>query len=105
MDKWLENLTNWIAGLVRAIFEALVTFVHDAALWVFDGILQALAALIVAIPVPSFMTGGSVASLLGGFPAFALYVLAHLNIGACFAVLSAGITFRLLRKAGTLGQW
>lgn len=106
MDNWLSSLSAWFVDLVKSIFSALLTFVHDAVLWAFDGFLTALAALIAAIPAPSFLSGGlNVGSMLSGMPAFTLFVLNQLNIAACLAVISAGITFRLIRKFTTLFQW
>lgn len=106
MDQWLANLSAWLVGLVTAIFTQLVTWVHDFAVWVFDAVLSVISAAVVAIPVPAFLASGvNVGTTLAGMPAFTLYVLAQLNIGACLSVISAGIVFRLVRKAVTLGQW
>lgn len=106
MDNWLTALTTWLIGLVKSIFSFIVTLLHDVLLWFFDGILVALAALITAIPVPSFLqTGINLGSLFASFPPFPLYLLQQLNIAGCLGVISAGIVFRLTRKAFTLGQW
>lgn len=106
MDNWFSNITAWLLGLVQSIFAALLSFIHDAFVWLFDGILSAIAALIAAIPVPSFLASGvNVASYFTGFPAFTFYVLDQLQIGACLAVISSGVLFRLTRKAFTLFQW
>lgn len=106
MDNWFSNLTAWLLSLVQSVFGALLDWIHDAALWVFDGVLQALASAIAAIPAPSFMTSGlNLASLLSGFPPFTFYVLSHLQLGNAFAVVAAGVSFRLLRKFLTLFKW
>lgn len=106
MDNWLSNLSAWFVDLVKSVFLALVTFFHDIALWVFDGVLSALAALVAAIPAPAFLTGGvNVGSMLSVMPPFTLFVLNQLNIGACLAVIGAGVSFRLIRKFTTLFQW
>jgi len=106
MDNWFSNLTAWLVDFIKGIFLALLDFIHDAALWVFDGILQAVAGVIAAVPVPSFLSSGiNVASNFAGFGSYPLFVLSQLNLSACFTVLAAGISFRLLRKAATLFQW
>lgn len=106
MDNWLSNLSAWLVDLVKSVFLALVEFFHDAALWVFDGVLSALSGLIAAIPVPAFLAGGvNVGSMLSGMPPFTLFVLNQLNLGPCLAVIGAGVTFRLIRKFTTLFQW
>lgn len=106
MDNWLTDITNWLLSLVVSIFSALIDFIHDAALWVFDGILQAFAGVLAAIPVPSFLSDGiNLSSYFAGFGPYPLYLLSRLGIANCVAVLMAGISFRLLRKLFTLGQW
>jgi len=106
MSDWLAKITAWLVGLVTAVFTQLVTWIRDAVLWGFDGVLQAFAGLVAAIPVPAFLsTGIDATSSLSVMPAFTLYVLGQLGIPACMAVISAGVTFRLIRKAVTVGQW
>ncbi|MBS1188812.1 MAG: hypothetical protein H6R10_604 [Rhodocyclaceae bacterium] len=106
MDNWLGKITAWFAQLFHDAFTAAVDWLHDGALWVFDGLLSAVAAAVAAIPVPSFLSSGVVvANYFTGFPPFALYLLSQLNVSACFAVLGAGLAFRLGRKVLTLFQW
>lgn len=106
MSDWLAKITAWLIGLVTAVFTQLVTWAHDAVLWVFDGVLLALAALIAAVPVPSWLaTGIDVTGMLSVMPPYTLYVISALNIPACIAIISSGVIFRLLRKVVTLGQW
>ena len=105
MDGWLASITSWFVTLFTDVFTALVSWVHDAVLWALDGFLSALAAIITAIPVPSFMTTSSIGSLMTGLPSFAQYVLSNLNLAAPLATISAAVVFRLTRKLFTLGQW
>lgn len=106
MDNWLTDITTWLLSLVSGIFAALLEFVHDAALWVFDAILQAFAGILAAIPVPSFMSAGiNLSSYFSGFGPYPLYLLSRLHIAECVTVLMAGISFRLLRKIFTFGRW
>lgn len=106
MDNWLGKLSAWLFGLVQSIFWALVDWLHDGALWVFDSVLQAIAGLVASIPAPSFMQSGvSLGSLLSGFPPYTFYLLSHLRLGDAFAIFSAGVAFRLARKFLTLFQW
>lgn len=106
MSDWINTVTSWLVGLVKAAFTALVTWIHDAALWVFDGILSAFSGVVAAIPVPAFLASGiTISDAFSVFPPFTLYILGQLNLPAVVAVLSAGVAFRLGRKAATLGQW
>lgn len=106
MNNWLKLFTDWYFGLYQKIFSALLSFIHDFALWLAYSITDAIATGIAAIPVPAFLAAGlDLSSLLSVFPPFALYVLAKMHIAQLIAVLSAGIGFRLIRKLFTLGQW
>jgi len=106
MDNWLASITAWLVGLVQSVFTTLVSWLHDAVLWVWDGVLSGLAGLIAAIPVPSFLASGvNIGSIFSGYPPFALYLVSQMGLGQCFAVISAGVAFRLTRKLLTLGQW
>ena len=105
MDNWLTDITNWLISLVIAFFTALLNFVHDAAVWVFDGVVSAVCALIAAIPAPSFLGSYSFIGLLNQLPAYPLYVLGQLEIGTALGIVLSGVVFRLARKLATLGQW
>lgn len=106
MDQWLKLITDWIIGLVKAVFGFVGDIIRDAVVWVLDAILGALGTLLASIPAPAFMSsGGGLGSLLGGLPPFALYVIQQARLGEALAIISAGVGFYLLRKIFTLGQW
>lgn len=105
MDEWLKKITDWFLDLAKGIFQALIDFVHDAVLWVFEGILNAVAYLLSLLPAPEFIQQYSFSTLLSGLPSNALYVLGHLRLAEALTVISAAVGFRLLRKLLTLGQW
>jgi hypothetical protein len=105
MDGWFEKLTQWFVDLVKAFFASLMDFVHDAFIWVFDSLLSAIATLIASIPAPDFLASNPIGSMLAGMPPLALYVISKLNLHAFFAIILAGVLFRLGRKILTLGQW
>lgn len=97
---------DWIIGLVSNVFSSLFTLLSDAFLWLLKGFFQFISSALSAIPVPSFLDSGlSVGSLFGSFPPFALFLIAQMDFGQCFSILAAGISFYLLRKVITLGQW
>ncbi|MRR17872.1 MAG: hypothetical protein EG826_15600 [Deltaproteobacteria bacterium] len=106
MDNWFGKVTQWYHDIWASIFGFLVDWIHDAAVWVFDGVVSALAGLIASVPVPSFMSSGvNIGTIFSGFPPFALYLISHMGLANCFAVVGAGVAFRLVRKIVTLGQW
>lgn len=106
MTDWLHKISDFFISLIKSFFTALLDFVHDAVVWVLDQILTAIAALITAIPTPTFMQGNNnFGTLLGGLPPFALYVVNQMHIGDGFAIIGSGVIFYLARKLFTLGQW
>lgn len=106
MNGIITTVTGWFLSLFKSVFLGLVDFFHDVSLWIFSGILDAIAGGILLIPVPDFFSSGlNVGSLYSAFPPFALYVISKLHLVEAFSILSAGVAFRLGRKLFTLGQW
>lgn len=105
MDKWLEKITEWIVELVKNFLETLKEIVGDAVVWVLDLVLGPLGDLIASIPAPSFFSTVSFSSLLSGLPPYALYVIGQAQLPEAMAIIAAGVSFHLLRKLFTLGQW
>lgn len=103
--EWLQAFTAWLYGLFKDVFTALWDFVKDAILWAFDGLLTGILAVVTAIPVPSFLSGYSLATLFSVFPPEVLFFVGKLRMGESLALLGAGVSFRLLRKLTTVGQW
>lgn len=101
---FLDKLTEWLVALWNATFVALWQFVQDAAIALASAFLTALAALIAAIPVPDFATGG-MQSVLGAIPAATAYLLVACGLPSALAIYGAGWAFRLARKLVTLFQW
>lgn len=105
MDALLE-LTNWLWGLAIAALRAILDLLADAVTWVLEMILVAMASVLSLIPSPSFLTeSNALGALLSGLPPFALFVIGQLHVAEAFAVIGAGVAFRLARKLATLGQW
>lgn len=104
MFEWIRNAYNGLIGWLRGLWDAFVAFLTDLPVVILDGALSAIAALIEAIPVPAFLQSGLGAYLSGIDPAV-LYFLSRSGLTEGFALLGAGLTFRLLRKLFTLGQW
>lgn len=97
---FVDSIIAWMKGL----FKDLVEFITDLPLMILDGILSALAAIIGAIPMPDFMTGG-LQTVVDSLPSSVLWLMANAGIGAALGIIAAGVGFRLLRKVVTLFQW
>lgn len=100
----MTDFAKWLLGLIKALFQPIGEFLTDLAISILEGILTALGGIIAALPAPSFATAG-IQSTLNAIPGDVWFFASHFQIGACFAVLGAGFSFRMLRKAATLFQW
>jgi len=105
MSEWLNKLTTWFLNLVKAIFQALLDLVHDAILWVFEGILNAIAAVLALLPVPEFLQQYSFSSLMADMHPMILFAANQMRVVEAFTIIGISVGFRLLRKLFTLGQW
>lgn len=100
----INAFAEWLWGLVKDLVDAVVELLRDLVVWALDGVLGALAAIIAAIPVPSFVQVG-LGDILSGVHPMIGYFASGLNIGAGLSLLAAGFAFRMLRKVLTLFQW
>ena len=62
---WLDDLTNWIRGLIEKLWEAIEAFFTDLIVAALEKMLELVALAFESLPVPSFMTQHSIGSLLG----------------------------------------
>lgn len=104
LTQKIDNALTWFADVFRAIFVAITTWLQDFAIWMLDTLLTGVAALLEAIPVPSFMSNG-LSGLFTALPPPLLYLLDQSGIAAGVAIIGAGVLFNLTRKLLTLGQW
>lgn len=100
----MSAFADWLLQLVKDAIKAAWDFITDIFISVLDLVLQAVLALLSALPVPSFMSGG-LSSALGQISGDVWYFASHFRISECFAILGAAVAFRLARKALTLFQW
>ena len=102
---WLTQLTNWLAQLVKDIWQSLVDFLAAYLVnWV-STLCDLFATAIESIPVPDFLTTYSMDGLLSQTGPTVTWLVGEFKIGQCLAIIGAGFAFRLLRKLFTLGQW
>lgn len=100
----MQDLIDWLSQSLTNIYNSLVSYFSDLAILILDGILSAIATVIEGIPVPSFIQGG-MNTYIGGLDSSILYFLSRSGLVEAFAILGAGLAFRLSRKVFTLGQW
>lgn len=101
----MSDFTKWLVGLIKDIFKAVWDFLTDILISMVEMVLQAVLAVLGAIPLPAFMTGGSFQGLFNSISTDVLYFASKFRLAECFAILGAAVLFRLMRKALTLFQW
>lgn len=98
---WIGRFFEWWGGMLKDLFE----FLTDIPLFMFKGVMEGVLYLINAIPVPEFLTQYRLQVLFDALPDTVTYFVSYFGIPQGLAILGLGVTFRLTRKAFTLGQW
>lgn len=100
----MSAFADWLLALVKAFFLAIWDFFSDLFISILEMLLTAISALLMAIPVPSFMTTG-IQDAFNQISPEVWFFANHFKFPACFAILGAAVLFRLTRKFLTLFQW
>jgi len=104
MITWLKQAWADLISWLKAIFSALMDFLIDLPVKLLEAFLDAILFLLNSIPVPDFIAGG-IDSFMSAVGNDVLYFVSMSGFDDAMALLGAGLTFRLLRKLFTLGQW
>lgn len=99
--SWIGRFFEWWGGMLKDMFE----FITDIPFFMLKGVLEGAIYLISAIPAPEFLTDYRLQNLFDLMPDGVTYFVAYFGIPEGLAILGLGVTFRLTRKALTLGQW
>lgn len=91
---------NWLVKLFGSFLEAL----KGIFLWMFEQVLEAIRAVITAIPVPDLLHN-SMQGAVDGFLPLTSYLLGQSGVAQGLMLLGAAYVFRILRKFATLFQW
>lgn len=100
----IATITGWLKSLFIAMFAALWDFVTDVLIGLFDLVVSAFAALVAAIPVPDWMSGG-LQMLWQQLDGGVLYLVTAAGVPQALGIIGAGFAFRFGRKILTLFQW
>lgn len=101
----MDGFFDWFWQAFKAVFVALWDFITDIFVALVGSLFDLFAWIIAHIPVPDFFTSASLGTVFGSIHPGVLYFAQFFQLPACFALIAAGVGFRLLRKALTLGQW
>lgn len=101
----ISAFAAWLLGLFVKVFVAVWDLFTDLFIALADAFLQALAAVVSAIPAPDFLTQHGLQSAFSQLSGDVLFFLSVFNIGTGIAMLGSAFAFRMLRKVVTLFQW
>lgn len=102
----LSAFLAWFGKLFTAIFQAMWDITMDLGIALLDAFLSAVAAVLVAVPAPSFLTQYSLQTLIGQLGPDILFFVGVLNLAQGLSMVGSAYAFRLfVRKLLTLGQW
>ena len=104
-DGWLDKISNFFVDLVKDALDALFTLLMDFMLWCLEAVLEAIKVLLYLIPEPCCVSVNWIGNALANLPPYALYVISMLPIEQAFVLIACGVSFYMLRKLVTLGQW
>lgn len=88
----------------KGVWDDFAEFMLELPVLILKGILDAVAAIFESIPVPDFLNQSLGDALAPTMPYIGNF-MAQAGLSQAFTILAAGLAFRLLRKALTLGQW
>jgi hypothetical protein len=107
----MTDLINWFKGTwtgfiawVQETLAALLVWFKDAFLTIFELMMNGVVYVFTLLTPPDFLTNG-MSSVASSIPNDISYFLSQSGLAAGIAIYGAGISFRLLRKLFTLGQW
>lgn len=103
--EWLSGFTDWFVVLFQGLWNDSIEFLNDFWIGIVEQILFLISSVIISIPAPSFMSLYSLSLLFSSVPYEVLYFVSLLRFSEAFAIIGAGVGFRLGRKVLTLFQW
>ena len=104
MFQWFSDKIDAILTWLIDFFYAVIQYLKDIPLDLFEKFLGAIRAVLSAIPVPEFAQHG-LQALADGMHPLTGYLLAQSGVAQGFALIGLAYVFRFLRKICTLFQW
>ncbi len=102
---WLTDLTQWIWDTIKEVFQAFTDFVEDFFVHGFEHLLNLVLFILALLPLPEFMQGQSIGSMLGNAGSTVLWFADIFQIGPSMVLIGVAIVFYLLRRILTIGIW
>ncbi len=102
---WLDDLTAWIWKVVKLVFDAFMDFVNDLFVRTLEQVLTLVLLVLKLLPLPDFMKGQSIGSMLANGGSTILWFADLFQIGPSIVLIGVAMVFYLLRRVLTLGIW
>lgn len=102
---WLTDLTNWLKGVVTALFRAIKDFFLDFLELAVKTLVDGILLIVNAIPSPDFLGNVSICGFLNSAGPTVGWILGTFHIAEGVVMVTAALVFRMTRKALTLFQW
>lgn len=102
---WLDSLSAWLWKVIKEFWDSLVAFVGDLFVIWLEQSLNAILYVVNLLPMPSFMEGQSIGSLMGQAGNTVLWFADVFSIGPALAMLGVAMAFYVVRRVLTLGIW
>lgn len=104
IKQWFKDLWDGFITWIIDVAILILTFIKDVFLTLFELLLDGFAFMFELIQPPDFLAAG-LGGLFAALPSSTSYMLMQSGLAEGLAIYGAGVTFRLLRKLFTLGQW
>ena len=101
----LQKLTDWLKEQILAVWEAFIGFMQDLFLLWLEHTLAMITFMIGMVPVPAFLQQHSIGSILGAAGPTVGWMVSTFKVGESLAMISAAMTFFIIRRFFTLGIW
>jgi|LNAP01.1.fsa_nt_gb hypothetical protein len=102
---WLDDLTAWLWKVLIAVFEALFDLIGDSFVRGFEMVATVVLYVLSKMPLPEFMQGQSIGSMLANGGGTVLWFADVFQLGPSMVMIGVAIVFYLLRRVLTIGIW
>lgn len=101
----LTKLTNWLKEQILAVWNAFIEFMGDLFLTWVEHSLTMILWVLDRLPVPDFLQGQSIGSILGQAGPTVGWMVTTFRVGESLSVIGAAMAFYIVRRLLTLGIW
>lgn len=101
----LQKLTDWLKEQLESLWDAFSDFMSDLFLLWLEHTFQMIVFAFDLLPVPSFLEQESLGSILGAAGPTVGWMVMTFRVGESLSLISAAMTFYIVRRLLTLGIW